>query len=178
MTTTAILSLHDIGEAQDILDTLIAEHDSEVTPEIDALWEQLKGQRDEKVERWGLWLRGTTLQAELIKAEEIRLAARRKALENAVERGKAALQFHMERLGVEKVKGKLITVAIQTNNPAVKGNLSQEALEIVYADWSDIVKLIPASFALDRTAALTAHKAGHQLPAGLTVEQSTSIRIR
>ena len=176
---SAVLSLHDIGEAQDILDSLLVESEGELTPEIADLWEQLSGQTDEKIERWGLWLRGQTLQAELIKAEEERLTARRKAIENAVKRGKDGLQFHMKRLGRDTVKGKLLTVALANNPPSVKGEVDAAAL------WGDednafraLIKYVPESFVLDRRAVLDAFKAGQPIPAGLTVEQGQSLRIR
>lgn len=173
--STAILSLHEIGEAQDILDSLIVEHDGEATPEIEALWEQLSGQRDEKIERWGLWLRGAALQAELIKAEEERLSARRKALEAAVKRGKDALQFHMERLSCDKVKGKLITVAIQKNNPSVHV-LNEHETDGKPARF---MRFIPAKYEWDKKAMLDAWKEDPSSLNGVAVvEQSRSLRIR
>lgn len=178
MTAAVRLTLHDLGEAQDVLDRFLLEFEGEQTPEIAELWDLLSGQIDEKVERYALWIRGQQGQADLIKVEEERLYARRKAIENGIKRGKENLQHHMERLGRDKVKGKLVTVAIQANAMAVKGDLSPEALEIIYRSGPAIVKHVPESYALDKAAALAAFKAGQTLPAGLSVEQSHSIRIR
>jgi hypothetical protein len=175
---TARLSLHDIGDAQDILDAFLLETEGEETPEISALWDALQGQRDEKIERWGLWLRGQQLQAELIKAEEERLAARRKAIEHAIARGKAALQMNMERLNVTKVDGKLLTVAVQANPASVQGELTEEQLRTLMVVDAALVKRVPESYSLVKAEVLKAHKAGRMIPAGLTITQSTSLRIR
>jgi hypothetical protein len=37
---------------------------------------------------------------------------------------------------------------------------------------------VPESFVLDRRAVLDAHKAGAPIPPGLSIERSTSLRIR
>lgn len=176
--STARLTLHDLGEAQDILDAFLFETEGEETPAIAELWDMLTGQRDEKIERWGLWLRGQQLQAELIKAEEERLFARRKAIENAVARGKAELQRNMERLDVAKVAGKLLTVAIQANAQSVQGELSEQELRTLAVIAPELVKRVPESFSLVKAEVVKAHKAGKLIPAGLTITQSSSLRIR
>lgn len=173
----AHLTLHDIGDAQDILDSFLLEFEGEETKEIADLWEQLQGQRDEKIERWGLWLRGQSLQADLIKAEEDRLRARRKTIENAIERGKAALQINMERLGVEKVKGKLLTVSIQKNPPAVTCENPQAVFEGKQGDLF-ATREERVDFRLNRDAVLAAWKAGQDVPAGVIVTQGQSLRLR
>ncbi len=181
-------SLHDLGDAQDILDAFLFETEGEETPEITELWGRLSGQIDEKIERWGLWLRGQKLQAELVKAEEERLRSRRKAIENAVDRGKAALQMNMERLGRPKVKGTLVTVSI-TKNPASlhrDREFSQEELEALWVDDPALVLFTPASYALNGSAVIAASRKidakgnviGYECSiAGLRVQQGASLRI-
>lgn len=177
MTAAARLSLYDLGDEQDVLDSFLIETEGEETPEIAELWERLSGQIDEKVERWGLWLRGQQLQADLIKAEEDRLRARRKTIENAIERGKSALQMNMERLGRDKVKGKLLTVSIQKNPPAVACENPQSVFDGPQGDMF-ATREERVDFRLNRDAVLAAWKAGTALPAGIIVSQGQSLRLR
>jgi hypothetical protein len=172
------LTLHDLGEAQDILDGMfLVETEGEYTPEIAQLDAWINDHVEEKVERWGLWIRGQSLQADLIKTEEERLRARRKAIENAIEHSKRALQANMERLGRDKVKGKLLTVAIQKNPPAVTCENIQAVYEGPQGDLF-ATREERIDFRLNRDVVLETWKAGQGLPPGVVVTQGSSIRLR
>lgn len=175
MTTTLREMVY--GE-RDALDALIAMDEGELTATAEQLWAELEGAIDEKIERWALWTKRQDALADAIKVESDRLAARRTAIKNAIERSRAELQRQMEAAGKDKVKGVLCTVSLQANPAKVVGELDETALADIYADDTRLVRFVPATFALDRKAVLDAHKAGEQIPDGLTVEQTTSIRIR
>ena len=59
-------------------------------------------------------------EAEAIKAEEVRLAARRKSAENRKEWLKGYLEREMERAGLSKVKTPKFTVSLSLNPPSVE----------------------------------------------------------
>jgi hypothetical protein len=179
MTATAVkLTLHDLGDAQDILDNIfLAETEGEATLEIEQLMEMLQGQISDKVERWGLWIRGQQLQIELIKSEEDRLRSMRKTLENAVDRSKNALQVNMQRVQLDKVKGKLISVSIAKNPPAVTCENIQAVFEGPQGDLF-ATREERIDFRLNRDVVLEAWKAGQGLPPGVVVTQGSSIRLR
>lgn len=166
-----------IGE-RGALSELLEETDGEFTPEIEQLLGELDIKIDDKLESIGLYVLDQTGDAAKLKDEEQRLAARRKA----IERGVDGLKRYAERLmlasGKEKVKSTRVTVALQKNPPAVKGELTSLELEELFDQGSSIVRLVPAALSLDRRAALELHKAGQPLPDGLTVEQGQSLRIR
>jgi hypothetical protein len=118
-------------------------------------------------------------RVDAIKAEEQRLAARRRAIENRVRWLKDSyLREMLSKLGTDKLKGTLCTVALQKNPPSVKGELDELALRELAVIAPELVRVVPATFALDRKAALEYHKSGQALPTGLVVEQSASVRIR
>jgi hypothetical protein len=175
--TTQRVSLFDLGAMQDILDGWFAEAEGEVTPELAEIEAELRQETEQKIERWGLWLRAEESEAERIKAEETRLAARRKAIEHRVARSKETLRLAMERLGVEKVKGALLTVARQQNPERVVGDLDAPALESLAFDYPELVRTIPARQELDRRAALDLMKQGWEF-AGLALERGESLRLR
>lgn len=55
---------------------------------VNALWEE----RDQRIENFIRWIKDQEAEAEALKAEEKRLAERRKVLENAAGRGRAYIQ--------------------------------------------------------------------------------------
>lgn len=106
----------------------------EITGDIRKLWDLMEeGELDDdmifdammnsqeelaiKLEGYCKWIKNMESEVEAIKAEEKRLAARRKTLENTIERAKKAMQYAMDVAGEKKVKGKLFSISLQ-NNPA------------------------------------------------------------
>jgi hypothetical protein len=175
-------------EAVDALATVsgwIEEHGDEITaaggelsPELAELLDQAEGDFRDKAERVGLKIRELMATAEAVKSEEARLAQRRKAWEHAATSLKQYLQRGLEAAQMDSVKGTLCTVAIQKNPPSVKGLLTETELAELALAGSPFVTVVPESYALDRKSILTAFKAGEPIPAGLTVEQGVSVRVR
>lgn len=171
-------TLYEIADQRQVLNDWLLESEGEVTPELEALMAECEGDETTKIERVALYIREQKSAAEAVKIERDRLAALVKKHENAATSLTAYMAREMDRLGRDKVTGVLVTVAFQNNPPSVKGELVEELLAAIYANGPAIVKLIPASYQLDRKAALQAHKAGQALPEGLMVEQTRSLRIR
>jgi hypothetical protein len=179
MATHTTVRLYELAAARDILDQFLAETDGEETPAIADLFAQLEGQVADKVEHTALWIREQEATAKAIREEEQRLAARRRAIENAVERTKSYLQAQMETLGRDKVHGLLCTVALQNNPPSVRGELDEQSLRDLAVILPDVVKRVPETVTLDRRAVLAYYKEHGATPdERLTVEQSRSLRIR
>jgi predicted RNA-binding Zn ribbon-like protein len=175
---TAGVALHDLGHARDILDEWLDEAEGEATPELEQLMAELDVKADEKIVNVALYIREQLATAIAIDAEVERLVARAKARKNAADRLKRYLEAWMVRLEKTKIVDARCTVALQKNPPSVKGDLTPEVLMDLYGDDSSLVRYKPATYELDRRAALELHKAGESLPVGLTVEQSSSLRIR
>jgi len=181
--TATLPTLHDLADARDILDMFLLEAEGELTPELADLFERLDGTIEEKIERWALWVADRAGKAKEIKAEEERLAARRRAIENACERSKAELKRQMERIGKLKVNGVLCAVAIQQNSqPSVSCALDSETLRAAYFDnaspLAQFVVEIPATYRVAASAVLEAQKQGETIPDSIAIERGTYIRIR
>lgn len=176
------IALYQLRELRDALDGKLQESGGELTPELEAELSALDVASDEKIERVALYIREQTAEAAAIETEATRLQDRANAKLNAAKSLKAYLQREMDRLGKEKVNGLLITVALQKNPPSVKGDIAPETLQSWWAAPGDqragFIRYTPESFALDRRVVLDAHKQGMTIPEGLTIEQTTSIRIR
>lgn len=175
---TASITLHDLGYARDVLDEWLEEAEGEQTPELEQLMAELEQKTDEKIVNVALYIREQLATAVAIEDEIDRLAARAKARKNAADRLKRYLEAWMVRLEKAKIVDARCTVALQKNSPSVKGELPVEILAGLYRGADGIVRYKPATYELDRRAALELHKRGGELPDGLTVEQSSSLRIR
>lgn len=75
---------------------------------------------DDKAENTAKLIRSLEGDIEVLKAEEKRLAERRKTYEGKVSTLKQYLQVQMEIAGIEKVKRPLVTISIRNNPPSVR----------------------------------------------------------
>ena len=75
---------------------------------------------DDKAENTAKLIRSWEAEVEALKAEEKRIADRRKSLEGRISTTKQYLQIQMEMAGIEKVKRPLVTISIRNNPPSVK----------------------------------------------------------
>lgn len=172
------VALHELGAARDILDEWIEEAVGEATPELEALLSELGEQTDAKIVNVALYIREQLATSLAIQDEIDRLEKRRDARKNAADRLKRYLESWMGRLQKTRITDPRCTVSLQLNNPSVKGDLAPDVLEFMHGAGSPIVRHKPATYELDRKAALEIHKAGGELPEGITIERSSSLRIR
>jgi len=130
--------------------------------------ESLTDAIEDKVENIGKLIKTIDAESAGLKAEEQRLADRRKSLENNTKRLKLYAEQSMQDAGMKKIKGPLFTFSIQ-KNPA--------ALNIVDE------KMIPKAFftlpqpVLDKAAIKEELKLGHEIP-GVELTQGESLRIK
>jgi hypothetical protein len=174
------LKLYELTAERQILDEFLVETEGELTPEIAQLLTEIEGKIEEKAERVALYIREQETQAAAVKGEADRLAARAKSFQRGADGLKRYLEGQLRALGLAKVKGKLVTVALQTNAPSVRGELSQAQLEGLFLADAPYVRLVPQAYQLDKRALLdfAKERGPDNLPAGLTIERSDSLRIR
>ena len=134
--------------------------------------EGIEGALEDKADNYAKCMRMLEADAKGIKAEEERLAKRRKTIEGNVSRMKSALQYAMEATGKTKFKTQLFSFNVQ-NNPAS-----------VVMDEPDIEN-IPERFLkykdpeIDRKAIKDAIKAGDEDAMAIAhMEQTKGLRIR
>lgn len=85
--------------------------------EKEAMSELLKSEDDltNKIENFVRFLKNTEAEAEKFKAEEKRIAEKRKSLENKAKNGKAFLKDTLEHFGLDTVQTDLFKVSIQNS---------------------------------------------------------------
>ena len=130
--------------------------------------EAIKESVEDKAENIAKLVRSLEADAKTIKAEEERLAAKRKTLENNVSYLKKYLFEQLEAMGITKIKRPLFTIAIQNNPPGV---------DVINSNY------IPEAFwnhpepVLDKKKILEFLKNGESVP-GCEIRRSRGLRIR
>lgn len=130
--------------------------------------ESIDGALADKLESYAMLIRNIESDVEGLKAEEKRLADRRKTMENGIKRMKTAMQDAMLSTGQQKIQGEKFTFTIQKNPPALK-----------VVDESLIPKefFVPAAPTIDKKAIMEQLKNGTKI-AGAEITQGESMRIR
>jgi len=130
----------------------------------------LEGKIEEKIENTIKVIRSLEAEAKAIKEEEERLAARRKSIENSSVRLKENVETIMKRMEMEKVKGQLFTISLQSNPPKVV------ILDEFHIPQKYFVTPQPVP-QLQKKDIIEAWKQGKDIP-GVQVVQEKSLRVR
>jgi hypothetical protein len=165
------LHLYDLAEEAVALDDLLSMDDGEWTTEAEMLATELAAKLTAKADAFGGYLRGLEAQAEAIKEEEMRLAARRKAAMGRADRLRRYGLMALQRMERPKVAGDLFTLAVQNNPPSVAITVGVDALPAQY------VRTIPEQREPDKTAIRDALKRGETID-GAALVTTQSLRIR
>lgn len=106
-----------------------------------------------------------------LKAEEERLAKKRKAMENSIKNMKQRMTEAMIRTGKVDIKGELFKFKVQANPPAV-------VMDVNYIEDVPEKYLIAQDPKIDRKKLAEDLKAGVELEGVAHLEASASVRIR
>ena len=104
-------SLFSIGEHFNALESLMIEHEGEITDEIDTWLSEYQAKEEEKVDAYCYIIQ----KFEEIAAEAQRLADRSKHYNTKVSQLKERLKYYMEKRGKEKLETPRFTVSICRN---------------------------------------------------------------
>lgn len=144
-------------------------YDEDWDPEtlVDTL-DGIEGEIEEKAENYAKIMKQMELDIAGYDAEEKRMAAKRRALENRKERLKNALYEAMKAVGRPKFKTALFSFGIQNNPPS-----------LAIADRATVPEkyLIPQDPKIDKKAIIAELKAGTVIE-GMRLVQGESLKIR
>lgn len=108
--------------------------------------------------------------AEAFKAEEKRIAERRKAMENRAKQIKEYVKMNMQALSIPEIKAGTFTLKLQDNPPAVEV-LNESAIPARF------FTIIPETKQLDKKRVADAIKAGESIE-GARLTRGQSLRIK
>ena len=121
-----------------------------------------------KAENIAKIIRTFEAEAKVIKAEEERLAEKRKTHENKISYLKKYLFEQLEAIGIRKIKRPLFTISIQNNPPSV---------DVINPDEIPVDLWTRPDPVLDKRKILSLLKAGDDVP-GAAMKISKGLRIR
>ena len=130
----------------------------------------LSQELEKKTDSIGALLRTISTDVDTLKAEEKRLADRRKALENREREIKEYVLFQMKAHSLDKFKGELFTLSRQASPPSAV--CDEEA-----ATPAEFITIIPAQHVPDKKRIVEALKAGREVP-GWHLERGEHLRVR
>lgn len=180
MSTTA--RLYELADLRQEIDAALEASDGELTDDIARLLDLWAVAFPEKVQSIVLFVRDLTGDAEKVKAEEDRLAAKRQTLLNKAKWLTGYLQRCMEAAGTEKAGGPLGEARLALNPPRVEPVTTLDEPEL-----RNIAVFAPRyvthheEWTLNKKAILEDYKAGTldtDIAKRVAVVQTRSIRIR
>ena len=183
------LTLYEHVEALAVVDSWFDEAmpdieraEGEVPEALAALLDMASGSFNEKAERVALKVNQYLAEAAAIAAEADRLARRAKSRKARADYLKRYLHLCLTKANVPKVNGLLVNVRLQKSPKRVVSVLTQQGLADLYAKGLTepgvpfiVEKRI--EYTLNARAVMDAIEAKIDLPAGVTVEQGTHLRI-
>ena len=146
----------------------------EGTLEEEMLLDAFKNQEEEisiKLENYCKFIKNLESDIAGLKAEEDRLKARRKAMENTRDRMKGVMQMAMETAGEKKIKGQIFTISIQANPESVV--LDEQYIENIPPEYLKI-----KDPEIDKAKLNEDLKNGVNLEGIAHLEQNYELRIR
>lgn len=159
------MRLYELTEAWAAIQDMIDAEDTEDKQIISAL-ENIDEAIDQKADGYGRMIKNLQAQAEVVKVEEKRLAAKRQTLENQAKRLQKHLESAMIATNKRKINTELFVFSVQKNAPSL-------------ADFDEAI--VPEEYwkvtrSVDRSALLKAVKDGEV--EGIGLKQTESLRIR
>jgi len=165
------LTLYELGDESRTLDEFYEELDGEVTPEMEALETELIEKLTLKADSFGGYVRNMEATSDTLKKEEARLAARRKALDNRVDRLKEYAKLVLIRMERPKVAGSLFSLSVQNVKASVVVECLPAALPAAF------VTTVPSQLIPDKNALYNALKKGETIP-GARLQPNNTLVIR
>lgn len=167
----------EIKTLEDMIETFLVDADGnprEIAPEekdaLLSLVDEIQGQFSAKAERICRYMADIQAVAAACKAEEERLAKRRRAAERKTDALKWILETSMIRAGMEKAEAGTFKLAFQKNPPSV---FIARPEDVPPEYW----RIIPETREPDKRKMLDDLKAGREIP-GALLAQGSSLRIR
>ena len=110
-----IWAIQDISEMVD--------EDGVLLPEAEKALDELQLTQAEKFKNLWALIKNLSAQAEMVKSEKQRLAAKQSALENKVDRLKAYLKFIMEKWNIKKYEAWIFSFSLRAFSSVVVANI-------------------------------------------------------
>lgn len=150
--------MEDTDDMEAVLDTL----------------EAIEGGIEDKADNYGKLIRNLTADVESIKAEEERLAKRRRTISNNIDSLKERLFFTMKAINKDRIKTDLFSFTVANNPPTAQ--IDDEPGFLEWARAND-TRFVREKIELNKKALAEALKSGEEIT-GAKLIQTRGLRIR
>lgn len=168
------LSLYDIGVTGLQIADYLEASEGELTPEAEMIFDRLITEGPDKLEAAAMVVRHLDALQEECKAEEKRLAERRRSFEANAERLKDRMTWALDAAFAGKLKTAKMTLWNQTSADTVAVDLKEGMTPEQLAQ--EFPTLVRTTYALDKIAVKEMLKRGDELPESIFVEQTPGKR--
>jgi hypothetical protein len=172
------MSLYEIGVTGRAINDYLELTEGELTPEAEDIFDRLLREGPDKLEAASVVVRRLEAYQDECRAEEKRLADRRRSFEANAEKLKQRMGFALEAFG-GKLKTAKVTLWMQQNPDTTAVDLKEgERLEDLLLTHPNLVRV---KYELDKVACKVALAAGDELPPAIYVENNPgrrTIRIK
>ncbi|MCD8286221.1 MAG: siphovirus Gp157 family protein [Clostridia bacterium] len=173
------LSLYELGQEELRLIEALEDGGGELTPELEAAWNDLATAKEVKLDRCHHIFTILKGKAETAKAEKDRLTRFIKTCENGQKRIKECLLAFMQTIGVNKIESSCCTCSIRNNAESVSC-VDEEVIAPYESAIAELQERLPDYIRIkaevSKTALADAIRAGEPVKAELVRNQSVSIR--
>jgi hypothetical protein len=165
--------MQELADEAAALDALVALDEGEWTEDHEALERELVAKLTAKGDGYGDWLKDRETRAQALRAEEVRLATRRRVMEAQVDRVKRYAAHALERMGRTKIEGERWTLSLAKNPPRVV--MDETVVPALLPPGFQ--RVVPERVEIDRDAVREALKLGDSLE-WARLETTYSVRVR
>lgn len=160
------------------IENALEENGGELTPELEALWEETAESLPMKVDGYNYVIKNLTAYSKNLDEEIKRLQALKKTADNSVKRVKDHVLAAMVENKIDKLEGEFckISLSSSTSTEVDEDTVLQPYLSrlerLMLPSW------ITADLKVSKTALKEAFKDSDVTPAGVTFVKNTTLRIR
>lgn len=160
------------------LESLLEENGGELTPDIEALWQETGESLTKKVDNYNALIIKLKNYSSNLDAEIKRLQGLKKTADNSLKNVKEHIKSVMEQFGIDKLEGAYCKISLASSTST---EVDEETVLAPYL--SRIAKLnlpewITADLKVSKTALKDAFKDKDVTPAGVSFVKNKSLRIK
>ena len=171
-------TLYQLTEQMSALESLLEDNGGELTPDIEALWQETGESLTKKVDNYNALIIKLKNYSSNLDAEIKRLQGLKKTADNSLKNVKEHIKSVMEQFGIDKLEGAYCKISLASSTST---EVDEETVLAPYL--SRIAKLnlpewITADLKVSKTALKDAFKDKDVTPAGVSFVKNKSLRIK
>jgi len=171
-------TLYQLTEQMSALESLLEDNGGELTPDIEALWQETGESLTRKVDNYNALIIKLKNYSSNLDAEIKRLQGLKKTADNSLKNVKEHIKSVMEQFGIDKLEGAYCKISLASSTST---EVDEETVLAPYLSRIANLNLpewITADLKVSKTALKDAFKDKDVTPAGVSFVKNKSLRIK